>query len=156
MSDPVNIGLKIDETIKAFSKASSALTRAEQHGWTWSQVTPLVSPVIYDETWVPAFEPYVFRAIRNVDVHLAPTWLVVLLESLVLKYRVPPTFNRQGKATTRAHGGEFVSMVVSWCAQGGPDALEGRAKPLASIICLSKDKADVERRVNQFINEVGF
>lgn len=46
----------------------------------------------------------------------------------------------------------FLDMVLSWAAAGGEHA-ETRAKAIAAVIALARDRQDVEPRVDHFINE---
>lgn len=78
-------------------------------------------------------------------------------DALVPRYRSEFRDKKTGKQqAVIGKVGDFVPMLVGWCAAGGRDALEARAKPLASVIMLATDRKDVERKANHLINEVGF
>ncbi len=125
------------------------LRDATKFGWEWKQLSKGSRLAVSDATWLSGTARYVVHGVSG-D-RYAPVWVVVVLEALVEKYIHPKMTGALVKVSP-----DFLSMLLSWCRYGGRDALEGRARPLASVIALATDRLDVANRVAHFINEQGF
>lgn len=131
------------------ARAIRTLNRASRHGWSW---TTLVVDVQYDETWFKALRRWMFRPAETSTPFITPTWVPIVVSALAERYRFTgPRITRDvpklGKVRT-----PFLDMVLSWAAAGGEHA-ETRAKAIAAVIALARDRQDVEPRVDHFINE---
>jgi len=146
-----------NEYEEARDKALKAHARAVKYGWAWVEVGPGVITASREDTWGKAFRHYMWAPCSAQGVRCVPEWLNVLLDALVPKWRAEYVNKKTGKVESQlGKMGGFLEMAVGWCANGGKDALEGRARPLAAVIMLCAGRADVERRANTLINEVGY
>lgn len=144
-----------DELASRKEKALKTLERSIRHGWQFAELSPWAKAALGEATWAKAFGHYVWESYTS-NTRVAPDWLVVLIDALVPKYRTSYRSKHGEELSQLGKVGDFVSMLVGWCAAGGKTALEDRARPLASVIMLAGDRKDVERKANHLINEVGF
>lgn len=126
------------------------LERAARYRWAWTEFIPNAG---MDETWWKGLWRYLLRAPTG-NAFFAPSWVQPVLSALTERYTFKQMLStgrtspqKLGKVST-----PFLEMCLSWTAAGGVDA-EHRAKALATVVALSKDRRDVDVRVNHFINE---
>lgn len=134
----------------AAKKLCAFIARSGRYGWTWE---PFVPDTTGDESWFNALRPYMVRPAETSLPFLTPTWVGAPVKALMAKYRINGFGPNGGESTkTGKIRTPFLAMVLSWVAAGGREADE-RAKSVASVIALASSRADVETRVNHFINE---
>lgn len=141
---------KPDEETDRKKRTLSLLDRAARYRWTWAEFIPDAG---MDETWWKGLWRYMVRAPTG-GAHFAPSWVQPVVSALAERYVFKQTLpaGRSAPAKLGKVSTPFLEMCLSWSAAGQQDA-EHRAKALAAVIALARDRRDVDARVNHFINE---